>query len=43
MRVLGFGKNGLHLGVREIPTTGNVCVVYGELFFEIEGTIERWG
>ena len=43
MRILGFGKNGLNLGDREIPTTGNVCVVYGELFLEIEETIEQWG
>ena len=42
MRILGFGKNGLHLGVREIPRTSNVCVVYGKLFLEIEETIKRW-
>ena len=38
--VLGFGKNGLHLGVREIPTTGNVSVVYGDLFFEVQQMIQ---
>ena len=43
MRILGFGKNGLNLGVREIPTTGNVCVVYCDLFLEVEEMIERWG
>ena len=41
MRVLGFGKNGLQLGVREVPTTGNVCVVYGDLFLEVEEMIQR--
>ena len=43
MRILGFGKNGLDFGVREVPTTGNVSVVYGDLLLEVEEMIERWG
>ena len=41
--VLGFRKNGLHLGVREIPTTGNVSVIDCDLLPEVEEMIERWG
>ena len=41
MLVLGFGRNGLHLGVREIPTTGNVCVIDCDPFLEVEEMIQR--
>ena len=41
MPVLGFGRNGLHLGVREIPTTGNVCVIDCDPFLEVEEMIQR--
>ena len=43
MRILGLGNNGLDFGFREVPTAGNVFVVYGDLFLEIEEMIERWG
>ena len=41
MRVLCFGKNGLHLGVRGILTTDNVCVIDCDLFLEVEQMIQR--
>ena len=43
MRILGFGKNGLDFGVREVPTTGNVSVIDCALLLEVEEMIERWG
>ena len=43
MQILGFGKNGLDFGVREVPTTGNVCVIDCDLFLEVEKMVERRG
>ena len=42
LRVLGFGKNGLDFAFVE-ATGSNVCVIYSDLFLEVEEMIERRG